>query len=188
MPRLRWSAVYPRVYGGTHWCGHHRRLPPGLSPRVRGNPTHTEPQLVDAGSIPACTGEPALSHRRVIAQLVYPRVYGGTISMSRAMEGASGLSPRVRGNHEAFIADLERCRSIPACTGEPTLVDTHLYYPWVYPRVYGGTLYTFDYAGNHQGLSPRVRGNQLFRTPPAYWRGSIPACTGEPKNSCVISF
>ena len=60
----RWSrgsapgTVYPRVCGGTVVGDVLVGLPYGLSPRVRGNPgalRHLRPQ---AGSIPACAGEP----------------------------------------------------------------------------------------------------------------------------------
>ena len=50
--------VYPRVCGGTpDWYLGMRRYT-GLSPRVRGNPSHRARQYARHGSIPACAGEP----------------------------------------------------------------------------------------------------------------------------------
>ena len=71
------------------------------------------------GSIPACTGEPARRKAFWTLWQVYPRVYGGTLTIFFRAFSVSGLSPRVRGN-----LAIRRCctlykRSIPACTGEP---------------------------------------------------------------------
>ena len=140
-----WAEVYPRVYGGT--------------PFIRGTGGFDE-----QGSIPACTGEPYvdIQRRRHFSERglsprvrgnppvrfgakppmdcqVYPRVYGGT------------QSPKVR--------TVGTGRSIPACTGEPYLVNDAQKPMAVYPRVYGGT-----HIGNGLTISA----------------GSIPACTGEP--------
>ena len=50
--------VYPRVCGATEHSQALRRLPDGLSPRVRGNP-EVEGAHEDIGrSIPACAGQP----------------------------------------------------------------------------------------------------------------------------------
>ena len=72
-------------------------------------------------------------------------------------------------------------RSIPACTGEPADGAAGRMGSGVYPRVYGGTRQLPTHVQALQGLSPRVRGNRgRERAQPAL-RGSIPACTGEPK-------
>jgi len=48
--------VYPRVCGGigTSTAGKTERM--GLSPRVRGHPSGTNPRVTDLRSIPACAG------------------------------------------------------------------------------------------------------------------------------------
>ena len=72
------TRVYPRVCGGTPDRVTPIALPPGLSPRVRGNRDNPLGAVYDAGSIPACAGEP---HRPQAARRpgrVYPRVCGGT--------------------------------------------------------------------------------------------------------------
>ena len=66
------------MYGGT-WsavifgCGY-----AGLSPRVRGNLGISLLWVGWSRSIPACTGEPELCHKKPPLLSVYPRVYGGT--------------------------------------------------------------------------------------------------------------
>ena len=151
--------VYPRVCGGT--AGDYRFVSclPGLSPRVRGNRIPGEAQLGDAGSIPACAGEPRRCLRIRSNGEVYPRVCGGTALPAAPAGQAGGLSPRVRGNHAALASDDALLRSIPACAGEPPgLGDDHS--PGgVYPRVCGGTPRAVRLFLPGTGLSPRVRGN-----------------------------
>ena len=50
----------------------------------------------------------------------------------------------------------------------------------VYPRVCGGTWYSFCLLLRQDGLSPRVRGNPAVVWFVYYCHGSIPACAGEP--------
>ena len=132
-------SVYPRVCGGT-------RRPPtstaplrGLSPRVRGNQCSRRGKRARRRSIPACAGEPASQDgvRRLPA--VYPRVCGGTASLSACEVSSSGLSPRVRGNQNLDLLWIGVYWSIPACAGEPPRVKNRLYVHEVYPRVCGGT-------------------------------------------------
>ena len=52
---------------------------------------------------------------------------------------------------------------------------------WDYPRVYGGTDKRLNQYFRVRGLSPRVRGNHDPENRGLGWRGTIPACTGEPK-------
>ena len=51
----------------------------------------------------------------------------------------------------------------------------------VYPRVCGGTPFTYTDLGHSVGLSPRVRGNRVIASSPDRCRRSIPACAGEPR-------
>ena len=55
--------------------------------------------------------------------------------------------------------------------------------PQVYPRVCGGTSFTFESLINFQGLSPRVRGNRIQGRSYGGDCRSIPACAGEPPGS-----
>ena len=151
--------VYPRVYGGTVAPQHLAVGGGGLSPRVRGNPHCPPVQPPDAGSIPACTGEPRPSCGRRCAKRVYPRVYGGTKFSAYALFDMRGLSPRVRGNPAHRISSGSGQRSIPACTGEPYPRFAEWACNAVYPRVYGGTARTRQRDHRDRGLSPRVRGN-----------------------------
>ena len=59
------------------------------------------------------------------------------------MIGTEGLSPRVRGNPTEVLRGIVGKGSIPACAGEPGLSTGTAPVRWVYPRVCGGTVYTF---------------------------------------------
>ncbi len=152
----------------------------GLSPRVRGNRSHSRPIPATPGSIPACAGEP-VRHRFRLKQLpVYPRVCGGTSECIPGCVLDSGLSPRVRGNHVSPSLTFLSNRSIPACAGEPHPLKPSPSSSGVYPRVCGGTADREIHQWLQTGLSPRVRGNQ--HQPELHRRRnrSIPACAGEP--------
>ena len=131
--------VYPRVCGGTVGGLDELAVPPGLSPRVRGNPTTARPSARPAGSIPACAGEPGRRPRPVRRRTVYPRVCGGTNQGDVTATETGGLSPRVRGNPAAGRHGGAGIGSIPACAGEPASWTTSMRNPKVYPRVCGGT-------------------------------------------------
>ena len=53
------KGVYPRLCGGTPAADVYRDDIRGLSPPVRGNPPLPKRKNINAGSIPACAGEPA---------------------------------------------------------------------------------------------------------------------------------
>ena len=176
----------------------------GLSPRVRGNRLCGWQQVNPYGSIPACTGEPSQipdtacgTYRSIPACTgepigaacpcpqapVYPRVYGGTSFPPLPTGTSSGLSPRVRGNRRYLCRRSLVNGSIPACTGEPSQRGEYRRQRWVYPRVYGGTSPFSLAAHSSNGLSPRVRGNHIRQRTLLHRSGSIPACTGEPRQS-----
>ena len=97
--------AYPRVCGGTAANQINQLADLGLSPRVRGN--HHEP--LDArrcrGPIPACAGEPDGPAGAALQDAAYPRVCGGTRTVTSRCRTVWGLSPRVRGNQ---LRDLTR--------------------------------------------------------------------------------
>ena len=172
--------VYPRVCGGTrgnHSACQTRR---GLSPRVRGNPSPPSGPPAWPGSIPACAGEPCIECHRPNNRRVYPRVCGGTPEGLHNPATIGGLSPRVRGNPARAEHHAQRCRSIPACAGEPVLQGQRPAPPQVYPRVCGGTSRLPLGEMASRGLSPRVRGNPVTLEVIDAGTGSIPACAGEP--------
>ncbi len=111
---------------------------------------------------------------------VYPRVCGGTVAQQIDDIADDGLSPRVRGNRLLHIPLPLYLRSIPACAGEPAISLTRSRWPWVYPRVCGGTYWCAGCTLRKGGLSPRVRGNLERRVHRGDKLGSIPACAGEP--------
>ena len=111
---------------------------------------------------------------------VYPRVCGGTITRTGLGKSAWGLSPRVRGNRMTPKGRKRLGRSIPACAGEPILRQSQAAAVEVYPRVCGGTNGGAYEIPPRRGLSPRVRGNQIFFANFDRDLRSIPACAGEP--------
>ena len=174
------APVYPRVCGGTSGSGSPPEFMAGLSPRVRGNQVIGLKADGLVRSIPACAGEPGLSHFTAAANTVYPRVCGGTLHGPIRPNPAQGLSPRVRGNLNDGVVELNGGGSIPACAGEPICPTSTTRRPGVYPRVCGGTGFAMPVTINHIGLSPRVRGNPAGDILHQLLGGSIPACAGEP--------
>ena len=110
---------YPRVCGGTFVAAIFSQYHRGLSPRVRGNLGLLCGTHAVGGTIPACAGEPwnTMGTRRALRD--YPRVCGGTNSVSMTKVAAKGLSPRVRGNPEILVDSVKIEGTIPACAGEP---------------------------------------------------------------------
>ena len=172
--------VYPRVCGGTETDPSLLALGLGLSPRVRGNPAIGLTRPPSMRSIPACAGEPSAGHRAITGGKVYPRVCGGTDRGQIRVRVECGLSPRVRGNPTRRPYTRHQPRSIPACAGEPGVIDQPIGADRVYPRVCGGTMRMRSGSRMGQGLSPRVRGNPTRDMIRQFRSGSIPACAGEP--------
>ena len=152
----------------------------GLSPRVRGNHGGAPDDEFRRGSIPACAGEPPGSCGNGWPMQVYPRVCGGTTKPFFMQRTLAGLSPRVRGNLDPRGWWCEPVGSIPACAGEPQGYTSRKGGQQVYPRVCGGTDGVFPIFVERKGLSPRVRGNRKPASTSKGWKGSIPACAGEP--------
>ena len=172
--------VYPRVCGGTTYVSTGPGRSYGLSPRVRGHLGPLCPSRFLTRSIPACAGAPGGLRLAMGRDRVYPRVCGGTSTVSAAAAPKVGLSPRVRGHQLRGFDGDTGARSIPACAGAPDGSKRDVLGAVVYPRVCGGTTVGSLTNGTEYGLSPRVRGHQhLFRQrrQPA---GSIPACAGAP--------
>ena len=174
------DTVYPRVGGGTiSWCiSIAKRY--GLSPRGRGNLIEPAQSLTLRRSIPAWAGEPFARNPQTPRASVYPRVGGGTIYALAASVIFLGLSPRGRGNLANPRRNARHVWSIPAWAGEPGPWQSSSCWPWVYPRVGGGTTSRIEYGDPETGLSPRGRGNRLGVTYSASRRRSIPAWAGEP--------
>ena len=73
---------YPRVCGGTIISVEDRSSMMGLSPRVRGNQSHSALPASVRGTIPACAGEPLNASTKCCQTEDYPRVCGGTSIVS----------------------------------------------------------------------------------------------------------
>ena len=174
------SAVYPRVCGGTAAAAFGDDARRGLSPRVRGNHRMRHQRAHMQWSIPACAGEPVVEYVAPWARGVYPRVCGGTLTLTVLALLDDGLSPRVRGNPMVQSEIHSGKRSIPACAGEPLNPFRRNSPMRVYPRVCGGTPPSRGSLGRVEGLSPRVRGNRRIDSEIRVPVRSIPACAGEP--------
>ena len=108
---------------------------------------------------------------------------GGTFPRASRGRGATGLSPRGRGNRDPTGKMTRNPRSIPAWAGEPYLYRCAQAPSKVYPRVGGGTIDSTDLLSAFTGLSPRGRGNPpAWATDQAIPR-SIPAWAGEPRTA-----
>ena len=172
--------VYPRVYGESQSEYHAPWEIMGLSPRVRGIPLPILFESDDAGSIPACTGNPRESEILVELAWVYPRVYGESDEWTITAPNDRGLSPRVRGIRRRSERHALRNGSIPACTGNPVAATPLAATSRVYPRVYGESGSRGSAPATLGGLSPRVRGIRPDGQAGGARSGSIPACTGNP--------
>ena len=172
--------AYPRVCGGTLRCAIAKYHHIGLSPRVRGNPRQPLRTPAKVRPIPACAGEPLLGQLPRRPWRAYPRVCGGTAPVVGLLVVGGGLSPRVRGNLIQAHRVRQRIRPIPACAGEPLPQALLLQVVGAYPRVCGGTTSPHRENGQVRGLSPRVRGNQVYGPLRQLGKRPIPACAGEP--------
>ena len=94
----------------------------------------------------------------------------------------------MRGNPKSQAVYLVEGRTIPACAGEPFVGYKALGVAQDYPRVCGGTAIDWLDGNSYLGLSPRVRGNQLFLIGGLYCVRTIPACAGEPGycRTCLV--
>ena len=175
---------YPRAGGGTPTQDYRGYVERGLSPRGRGNPFRSPGTPSPDGTIPARAGEPPTPARTTISPRDYPRAGGGTAAALAEKWGASGLSPRGRGNPRRLPARYQGAGTIPARAGEPVLPAATLTDAGDYPRAGGGTIGQLRPVVLDLGLSPRGRGNLrrirfLPRRP-----GTIPARAGEPCSGC----
>ena len=178
----RCGRVYPRACGGTRFdlTTHSWRM--GLSPRVRGNRDSQGDRRGRLGSIPARAGEPRRADQRANHHRVYPRACGGTAYDEAEELTNSGLSPRVRGNRLPCCRTVPGWGSIPARAGEPPGGRLITAIAGVYPRACGGTASAAWSFPSIEGLSPRVRGNQIQIRVAGRVHGSIPARAGEPNS------
>ena len=157
-PRVR--RVYPRACGGTQAGVPFQAGVPGLSPRVRGNPSSVSILAISVRSIPARAGEPSIQQWPDFKTEVYPRACGGTPRSGNPKLIFQGLSPRVRGNPMAAANAHNSEGSIPARAGEPGRRADQEAQGGVYPRACGGTWRYQKPTLPTSGLSPRVRGNR----------------------------
>ena len=112
---------------------------------------------------------------------------GATAGVLYCGRPGPGLSPRVRGNRDAWSVRVAGFGSIPACAGQPRCIPQSEHRMEVYPRVCGATSIAGIRKSEQKGLSPRVRGNLDSMTVGAIRQRSIPACAGQPRRRPVPS-
>ena len=154
-------------------------------------------------SIPAWTGQPVTARLSRASCPVYPRVDGAAHDRRNReaqrqvyprVDGAAGvwllsgpphrgLSPRGRGSRPRPGMGRDRRGSIPAWTGQPTIIAWCMNAVAVYPRVDGAALEVHGGGRSVGGLSPRGRGSPAGAVHSPRPRRSIPAWTGQPSRS-----
>ena len=93
----------------------------------------------------------------------------------------------MRGNRIRVSESRAYLGSIPACAGEPSVSSFVVRVSRVYPRVCGGTGVRQRPTTYRAGLSPRVRGNHVFRVFCHSLIGSIPRVRGNPYTAGNVS-
>ena len=184
-PRLAANVGYrfevdPRVRGGAFPFHVVPSLFLGRSPRARGSRDALPQAWRRGGSIPACAGEPHPGQRRAALRGVDPRVRGGAPNGRYAGQIPTGRSPRARGSRVLEDFQAEDIRSIPACAGEPERLEEAKWTLRVDPRVRGGASSASMMRMRAMGRSPRARGSLRHFLGALIYKGSIPACAGEP--------
>ena len=180
--------VYPRECGAAASSRCRWYPSRGLSPRVRGSLVHGYPGRVDRRSIPASAGQPIFMASSNTASGVYPRECGAAWAPVWLTGWKSGLSPRVRGSHEATKCAVGVLRSIPASAGQPLPSLFVAMARAVYPRECGAAGRSQILSASSMGLSPRVRGSRWAAEPELVRMGSIPASAGQPTPSGTSRF
>ena len=95
--------VYPRACGEIPEKNMDLWRILGLSPRMRGNRRAKTKARQSDGSIPAHAGKSAKVPNTSVHSRVYPRACGEIEHRRRILDGALGLSPRMRGNPSQFL-------------------------------------------------------------------------------------
>ena len=152
------DAVHPRVCGESQLGLKSADLLQGPSPRVRGILVGAATAAVEAGSIPACAGNPSGNAPSAVSAGVHPRVCGESPRSARArldcrrvhprvcgeslvgvivVLGQEGPSPRVRGIPPCALHLKVNRGSIPACAGNPISLSLDTLCCGVHPRVCG---------------------------------------------------
>ena len=147
---------------------------------MRGNRHLKCTKYSGCGPIPANAGEPACATPCQRPPRAYPRECGGTLPLNAARCAETGLSPRMRGNHDSIPCKLAGKGPIPANAGEPVFAGFGKDSRWAYPRECGGTWMPPISMRRSSGLSPRMRGNRVSFVSIFGPSGPIPANAGEP--------
>ena len=118
-PLCRFPRDHPRVHGETVHKNINGAFLEGPSPCARGNLSRSETEVRAWGTIPVCTGKPALPCSSATLSRDHPRVHGET-AFGKIRRGClEGPSPCARGNRLRLQYKHEDYGTIPVCTGKP---------------------------------------------------------------------
>jgi len=173
--------VDPRMRGGAIDLGMSDGQRQGRSPHARGSLRVVIGSASEAGSIPACAGEPKLPFAALVTATVDPRMRGGATTLAAGLYAHWGRSPHARGSQKLPKFSANGFGSIPACAGEPLRWTTWRCSRRVDPRMRGGAQSSTASTGWNRGRSPHARGSRSLRQRRCAGGGSIPACAGEPR-------
>ncbi len=182
LARVR-SGVHPRLRGGAVATEPAPIVTLGPSPPARGSRCRAPRPCTDAGSIPACAGEPGSRTFTTRATWVHPRLRGGAPPLLPLARRSGGPSPPARGSLDRLAGDSSTRGSIPACAGEPTRRPWRSFTAGVHPRLRGGAPRAEAVRVMCRGPSPPARGSPAAGSDDGVGDGSIPACAGEPPRS-----
>ncbi len=178
---------HPRVGGETRSTASLPSLPPGPSPRGRGNLCGAFHRHGWRGAIPAWAGKPGSAARPYSGRWGHPRVGGETLRSSYAASLLAGPSPRGRGNRDVRHHAPPFRRAIPAWAGKPGAPLAQRRLRRGHPRVGGETQRVTRWQQADQGPSPRGRGNRIALSPQFTERRAIPAWAGKPGMAAIKS-
>jgi len=184
---VRPMRVHPRLHGAAARLALPRRRQEGPSPPTRGSHPRRAMVLVEVGSIPAYTGQPATAGWSTTVIGVHPRLHGAARGVHEVRAQTHGPSPPTRGSLPTHARADRRSGSIPAYTGQPPMTPPAMMLSQVHPRLHGAASTTCTATRRHRGPSPPTRGSQQHKRRPHARIGSIPAYTGQPmRDGCAV--
>ena len=169
---------HPREYGENDTLKLTLEAWTGPSPRIRGESTDKDGNVLIWGTIPANTGRIYRPTHRNHPRRDHPREYGENTKSGGKDAPPEGPSPRIRGEWATFILWMVSGRTIPANTGRILSGRFGMSLYRDHPREYGENEYFTQLFHVFSGPSPRIRGECALRIPHHAWTGTIPANTG----------
>ena len=169
---------HPREYGENPLVRRTALAIQGSSPRIRGECARNQHPLVPRRIIPANTGRISSSQQPLRPQRDHPREYGENDVGGVILSKDRGSSPRIRGEWAFPLHPSASSGIIPANTGRIQNPGTPKLKPRDHPREYGENVLMANCARDHEGSSPRIRGESRWWYAVVGTYRIIPANTG----------